>query len=630
MKKKLEHQFILKLKSSLFNLIYTGQTLFRYEDFLFEMLKSIRELSGASDVTLYGRDEWKQEFFVECSTNASHDLLNLPKLVSFQEINMLMQEANKAQSRFNSRVPSMNEHGDMLFLMNNGFVEGCVILQYTQGKPSNLTDSMLNVLADECSKALVSVKGITLLKTEKKRFKKLFHVTKKFHASMQMDLLLSEIIVTLKEMYPSFTYFLLLSHDYESDIELPIKDLDYNDENIAAMQAYVTGVIQFEDEIADKRSILYAPLMGNQGVYGVLQVIAADTLLFPAKEVEFIKYLANTAGSALENAQLYQQSQQLISELQMINETSHRLNSDLRLTETIKFMSEQIIRSFQAEEVGFILFSQEKEIVSILKGSTDFFYKEEAIPYIEFADNKIGKDKEAIFIGDLHVPSSTDLEDFKSIMAVPMDQTGELKGLALVLHHIPYYFSFDSFKLLQSLIHHSTLAFKNSLLREELEKLVVTDHLTKLYSRSYLDDKVDVSMSEDQEGTFILIDIDNFKSINDRYGHQVGDTIIIQLADIISKNIRGSDIGSRWGGEEMAVYLPNVPSETGMRIANRLVKKVNNMTDPAVTISCGVAYWNNEYDDNYTSLFKRADEGLYQAKNTGKNKVVFKHHTNHH
>ena len=133
----------------------------------------------------------------------------------------------------------------------------------------------------------------------------------------------------------------------------------------------------------------------------------------------------------------------------------------------------------------------------------------------------------------------------------------------------------------------------NSMLREELEKMVITDHLTRLYSRSYLDDKMSQSMEEDEEGTFILIDLDNFKKVNDTYGHQVGDDILIQVADLIQHNIRDTDIGARWGGEEMAIYLPRVPLESGVRIAERLKDKVGEKSSPRVTISCGVSCWRN-------------------------------------
>jgi diguanylate cyclase (GGDEF)-like protein len=162
------------------------------------------------------------------------------------------------------------------------------------------------------------------------------------------------------------------------------------------------------------------------------------------------------------------------------------------------------------------------------------------------------------------------------------------------------------------------------MLREELESLVITDYLTKLYSRHYLDEQLQKSMQRDAFGTFILIDIDNFKEINDTYGHQTGDDVIIQVANIIKQNIRESDIGARWGGEELAVYLPKVGLTTGISIANRLAAKVRQETTPPVTISCGVSYWKKNRHEEASDLFKRADEALYMAKRTGKNCVFVK------
>jgi diguanylate cyclase (GGDEF)-like protein len=152
--------------------------------------------------------------------------------------------------------------------------------------------------------------------------------------------------------------------------------------------------------------------------------------------------------------------------------------------------------------------------------------------------------------------------------------------------------------------------------------MIITDHLTKLHSRNYLDEKIQRSMKEDEEGTFILIDLDNFKDLNDTYGHQVGDNVLIQVANLIKANIRGNDVGARWGGEELAIYLPKVSMEAGVSIAKRLVEKIADCSNPTITVSCGVSYWNKDRLDTYNYLFKRADDALYIAKGTGKNRVV--------
>lgn len=625
-----ENEIMIQLKSRFFDIIDDELGLWQYESVLFKMLLSIKNILKVEEVSFYSCCEWSQQgrndllssqFFLEGS---SHSSVNSSFKIDFtsQEIQCFDQD----MFIFHKPLPfkGIENHDLLIPLMGKESLSGFLLIKKKDSIHfvNELTNDFYKKMSQECASFIEKGQALSKIVAEEKRYKQLYRVTEKFHSSMNMDDVLGEIIITLQEVYPTFTYYLLLSQDNHSHSDLPIKDLEYDSENIAAMQAYVTGTIQFEDSIQEKRSVLYAPLKGKQGVYGVLQVMAPNTLVFPKNEVEFITLLANTAGSALENAQLYQQSRRLIADLQLINETSHRLNSNLRLSETMGFMCEQITKSFDAEEVGFFLLLKGIHKIRVLPGSSSFFQSEEAKGYIEYVNEKIENEKDSLFIGDFQLPFDQKCPSFRSLMAVPMVQSGVLRGFSIVVHRDPYSFSFETFKLLQSLIHHSTLAFANSMLREELEKMVVTDHLTKLYSRNYLDEKINSSMEEDDEGAFILIDLDNFKYINDTFGHQVGDVVLIQVANIIESNIRGSDIGARWGGEELAIYLPNVSLETGISIAERLVVKVSEESNPQVTISCGVSYWKRECIDTAHSLFSRADRALYKAKGTGKNKVV--------
>ncbi|MEH7437554.1 sensor domain-containing diguanylate cyclase [Neobacillus drentensis] len=453
-------------------------------------------------------------------------------------------------------------------------------------------------------------------------FKKLFEIGEKLHSFLDEESLLSELFVILKEEYPNFSYDLLLSQSTYKHSDVLGIDLEYDSENIAATNAYLTGEIQYEFSHTDNSKILYAPLKGKQGIYGVLQIIAPHSLDVPIKEVEFMTFLAGSAGSALENAQLYQQSRKTILELQLINETTYRLNSNLPLADTLSFMAEQIKSSFYAQEVGFFLDSEERVKVKILPGSTPFFFLTTAQTYIDYIKGKLKKENDPLLFGDISLPLSNQSKCYHSIMVVPVVLGKNLKGFSMIMHEKPYFFSFETFQLLQTLVHQLSLSLTNSMLREELKKLVTTDHLTKLHSRNYLDEKIQSSMKKDNEGTFILIDIDNFKEINDSYGHQIGDEVLIQVANFIKGNIRGKDVGARWGGEELAIYLPNVPLDEGVAIAQKIGAKVSENSVPHITVSCGVSHWNKEKPDTDRYLFKRADEALYHAKGTGKNKVV--------
>ncbi|MCM3715009.1 sensor domain-containing diguanylate cyclase [Alkalihalobacillus oceani] len=454
----------------------------------------------------------------------------------------------------------------------------------------------------------------------------LLQVTKKFHSTMDIGEVLGEIVEAIERAYPHYHVHLLLSQEWQVNENVSIKPLKYGTEsgNSTAEHAYLTGQIQVDKELEDNSKILYAPLRGKQGVYGVMEIMTSEDVHVPQYEIDFIQMLADTGGNALENAELYQQSRNLIHDLQLINETSHQLNSNLRLADTINFMTQQIIESFKAEEVGFIMFHANGEAV-VLDGSTPFFKNEDSLDALEPLIRKVKRDKDPIYIGDTERHEDVQLDFYKSVLMVPMIQNNELKGMVVTVHQSSYHFTFENFKLLQSLVHHSTLAFSNSMLHEELERLVITDHLTKLFSRNHLDERIQESMYKQNQGTFLLLDIDNFKQINDTYGHQVGDDIIIQVANIMKRNIREEDIAARWGGEELAIYFPNIEVKIGQQIAERIVKAVAIETSPRVTVSIGISHWSSrESEVSLKLLFNQADTALYEAKETGKNRVVVK------
>lgn len=261
--------------------------------------------------------------------------------------------------------------------------------------------------------------------------------------------------------------------------------------------------------MADKRNDALCAAKGKQGVYGVLQVITFANYEFNRSDLEFISLLANTAGSALENAKLYQQSMQSIEELRLINSVSRQLNKSANLKETVDFLMEQISSSFDTQAIGFVMMENGK--MDLLEGSSPIFEEKEGIRYLDFANRSFADTKESLFISNLNQRFPGRNYRFSSLMAVPIIQEDDLKGFCLVLHEAPYHFSFDRFKLFQSLIYQSGMALTNSMLRERLEKMVITDHLTQLFAKNYLNSRMETSIGEDEQGTLILLDIDDFK-----------------------------------------------------------------------------------------------------------------------
>lgn len=162
---------------------------------------------------------------------------------------------------------------------------------------------------------------------------------------------------------------------------------------------------------------------------------------------------------------------------------------------------------------------------------------------------------------------------------------------------------------------------------KELEHAVIYDNLTKLFNRNRLDDLLnqEIERSNRYGSVFCLlwIDIDNFKNINDNYGHQTGDLIIQELASIIRESLRSTDYPGRWGGDEFLLILPESNIENAKIIASNLLQKIKNRTFSnciKTTISIGLCDY--QTNDTAKSMFSKADKALYMAKEKGKNTIV--------
>ena len=165
------------------------------------------------------------------------------------------------------------------------------------------------------------------------------------------------------------------------------------------------------------------------------------------------------------------------------------------------------------------------------------------------------------------------------------------------------------------------------------EKMATIDGLTGLYNHRYFMDQLRKEFTRARRYrnwlSLILIDIDNFKHYNDTNGHLAGNKVLIKIAKTIRKSVREMDLVARWGGEEFALLLPEINAKNGMIVAEKIRKEVENQRfrnehkqpEGNLTISLGVAE-NSAKLKNYLELFNRADEALYHAKRSGKNRCA--------
>ncbi|WP_188069862.1 sensor domain-containing diguanylate cyclase [Brevibacillus brevis] len=454
----------------------------------------------------------------------------------------------------------------------------------------------------------------------------LYQLMSKIQASIDVNDVLHEIVTSIPSLYPYLSAELFLT--VEPNATTPVKQLSFQEvEPSTSTKAYLEGRLIAEEvgEGEQQVTVIAAPLLGKQGIYGVLQVSSDQRITLNQHEKDYISILADTAGTAFENAQLYQQSRNLIRELRLINEMARQLNRSLDLKEILDFVTTMMRATFDAEFCAILRKTPGEDCFHVLSSSIPAF-NGKVIDSKEKPFQQILQNKQALLLAQPGAgPLPFSLFSCCSFMGVPLVVEGEISGVLLVADSRYHFFSFDDYKLLEIFGQHASLAMTNAVLHNEMERMVITDNLTGLYTRRHLNERVRGSLQKDNYGSLILIDIDYFKTVNDTFGHQVGDEVLIQVSNLIRHSIRDSDIAARWGGEELAVYLPRVDKNTAHSVAERIRECVEQETSPQVTISCGLAKWSEEMDDvnlSVEALFHQADIALYEAKNSGRNQVV--------
>ncbi|MBB6480980.1 sensor domain-containing diguanylate cyclase [Spirochaeta isovalerica] len=190
------------------------------------------------------------------------------------------------------------------------------------------------------------------------------------------------------------------------------------------------------------------------------------------------------------------------------------------------------------------------------------------------------------------------------------------------------------FEMVQGLIVDVTVQKKQEeKIREQnilLEELSITDHMTGLSNRRFMSSILEHFISDYRRSgetfSLLMLDLDHFKLVNDRFGHDGGDAVIKKMAEILRHNLRETDLKARWGGEEFLVLLPRTDRREAVFIGEKLLDIVRSVTvthnkiDIKFTFSCGVAVNDRRLSEEI--LLKHADKALYLAKEEGRNRVV--------
>ncbi|MFK5883815.1 MAG: sensor domain-containing diguanylate cyclase [Candidatus Izemoplasma sp.] len=227
----------------------------------------------------------------------------------------------------------------------------------------------------------------------------------------------------------------------------------------------------------------------------------------------------------------------------------------------------------------------------------------------------------------------TGLLDFfpKAILLEPISYKGEVLGVLLLASTRSY--NPSVFKDLGVYTKGLSLGLHNAIIHEKLQKLAVLDPLTKVYNRRFgmqrLSEEYGRSIRTDNPFGIMMLDIDHFKNVNDTYGHLVGDYVLVNFAKIIKSSLREGDLLIRYGGEEFIVILPGANAKGTLEVAEKIRRTIqenvmkHNDQEIKITVSIGISSYPENEITSIDDLIEIADKGLYHAKDTGRNRVVY-------
>lgn len=321
-----------------------------------------------------------------------------------------------------------------------------------------------------------------------------------------------------------------------------------------------------------------------------------------------------------------------VVELESLNATSRELARSLQLHELVETVARETVRAIPEAELvtlahrggtraaaGLVVecYDRDRRKFDTLRVRAD-----------EGATGWVIANSKSLLIPEMR-KSELNVGDagVRSWMGVPLRIYGETEGVLAVQSRERNAFGADELRVLEAIGGQTAVALQNARLYE----LAMVDGLTSLFVRRYFDARLDEELQRSHrfgtEFSVVMMDIDDFKQLNDTHGHQAGDRVLMDIAQIVKRQMRGVDTAARYGGEEFAMVLPRTSMLDAYNQAERIRELIAAhrvaVGDVAlgVTASFGIASYPESGEGTAADIIRRADVALYRAKKTGKNRV---------
>jgi diguanylate cyclase (GGDEF)-like protein len=342
----------------------------------------------------------------------------------------------------------------------------------------------------------------------------------------------------------------------------------------------------------------------------------------------FIGRVSGTENNSLED------SKQIVSSLTNLYQFKKEIEQDNTKDEIYNRLAEVLINQFKIKDFRFIEINTLKKKIEVIKEEGDSFYCKNHLEENPDLCRAVRTKNDVMSI-DFHSSCSFFTQKEKFYYCLDTQIT---KNVNLVINFV---FNTkqeleslkDKISFIKSYINESVPSIEVKFLMQALQESAFTDGLTGLYNRKFLEEHSKKLIAQAKRESFnigiLLLDMDHFKSVNDEYGHDIGDKVLKELSKILVETVRDSDIIIRYGGEEFIILLVNVKTqEDALAVADKIRMRVKENeidigsgTKLRKTISIGLSMFPEDSND-FDNVIKDADIALYEAKNNGRDKVV--------
>ncbi|MBQ4646025.1 MAG: sensor domain-containing diguanylate cyclase [Candidatus Gastranaerophilales bacterium] len=447
----------------------------------------------------------------------------------------------------------------------------------------------------------------------------IYSLTKLYDEAKDRNTLVEGFKQALSLFFPIEETKIYLMDEYSfllKDFTKPWENLSQNSENEEIKKHFDNFLIQ-KSQFVKEKNILYFPIVQKHKTLGLIKLKSREEIkekneffkVFPLVSAQISMFITTLKNS--EQIKISTNFHQTLRNIAQITQTQYELDYILPI------MGEMID--------GFI---QEHLIYIFIKNKNKKEYK--LIWPNKCSDNKIYD-----YLEEITPKSQTILKQDGKMGILPLIVDGKPYGAIVAYNHFDK-INQKEIEYLEEIKSQATATLTRAKSYIEVLEHATLDALTGYNNRHQFEKRLKEMTSsakrQNQPLCCIMSDIDFFKKVNDTYGHAVGDCVLKSVAKTIKRELRESDIASRYGGEEFVFLLPQTNLEEATLVAQRLrasveKKKINieeynikDVKEISVTVSIGVSEYKNEKD--YETLYKKADSALYEAKEGGRNRVI--------